>query len=106
MPLETISASFKVAIGRESHWCECESWDGGDRFLTREPVAMAKVGRSGSKLWPSKVWWFRQKDGSYRQSLASVHLNRQASIVGWNNAQTARYRSQHNSADPRVAPAI
>lgn len=100
--MEIIRASFKVTIDRQTRWIECESWDAGERFHSTEYVGMARVGRTGSKLWPSKIWIFRQKDGSYRESMYSVHLNRSAAIVGWHDASTARYASQHNSSGFRL----
>lgn len=98
-----ITASFRITIGRETRWVECYSypWHNGERFYTNEPVALARVGRTGSKLWPSKVTVWRQKDGSYKAGMNTVHLNRQAVIVAWADAARDKDLSQHNSAYPR-----
>jgi hypothetical protein len=107
--METINASFRVTIGRETRWIECstyayENHDGQDRFTSVMPVAMAKVGRTGTKLWPSRIMVWRDKkpnaDGvyGYRAGMNTVHLNRQAMIVDWNRPELARYASKHNSA--------
>lgn len=96
--MDRIQASFQITIARETRWVECQSVDGGRRFQTLEYVALARVGRAGSKLWPSKVNVWLQTDGTYRAGMSTVHLNRQAVIVGWNKAELARYLSNHNSA--------
>ena len=67
-------------------------------------VALARVGRAGSKLWPSSITIWRDKqpnaDGvyGYRASQSTVHLNRQAVIVDWNRPELDKYLSHHNSS--------
>ena len=105
--METINASFRVTIGRETRWIECSTWaetHGQERFTSVAPVAMARVGRTGSKLWPSRIMVWRDKkpnvDGvyGYHAGMNTVHLNRQAMIVDWNRPVLAQYASKHNSA--------
>lgn len=107
--MEKITASFRVKIGREERWIECYSWayenhDGQDRFDSVKPVAMAKVGRTGTKLWPSQIMIWRDKQPNaegvygYRAGFNTVHLNRQAVIVDWNRPEFAKHASKHNSA--------
>jgi len=111
--MTTIKASFRITIKGETRWIECSAYwsekyealyEALDRFTSVAPVTLARVGRTGSKLWPSRITVWRDKqpnaEGVYgwHASTNSIHLNRQAQIVDWNRPELARYFSQHNSA--------
>lgn len=107
--MTTITANFKVTIGKETRWIECstysyENHDGQDRFTSVAPITLARVGRSGSKLWPTRIMIWRDKQANaegvygYRAGFNTVHLNRQAVIVDWNRPELSKYLSQHNSS--------
>lgn len=96
--IDTINATFKVTIGGVTRWVDCHSWDGGYRFWSDSNVALVRVGRPGSKLWPCGVVFFCKPDGSYTQSESANALNRRGPIVAWNDAEFSRHLSEHNSA--------
>lgn len=62
----------------------------------------AKVGRAGSKVWPTHMVIFVKADGTAVPSLRTVHLNKQAMIVGWMDRFNVAMDSQHNSAARRA----
>jgi len=111
--MDTVTASFKVTIGRETRWIEARSYsyenfgvynNGQDRFSSVAPIALARVGRTGSKLWPSSItiWRDKKPDANgvygYHASMGTVHLNRQAVIVEWNRPELDKYLSHHSSS--------
>ena len=90
--------SIKIA-GKER---EVLAWDAtfevgneGDRYWTVENVALMRIGR-GAKLHPTTVTIWRQKDGSYKESMAATRLNRAGAIVAWNEERYEGSLSRHN----------
>ena len=75
-----------------------DCWGDGKRFDSIGLVTLARVGRTGSKLWPSRIMIWKQEDGSYKPGYNTVHLNRQAQIVAWADAKYGENLSHHNSA--------
>lgn len=97
MPL--IYRNFDITIGKETRSVECLSFDDGEHYESVDPVAFARIGRVGSKLWPAHVTVWRKKDGSYRESMQARHLNRAGAIVEWNRPELYLSQSRHNSAE-------
>jgi hypothetical protein len=56
-------------------WGDGEALDTGCIFLCKH--------RTGQKLYPTYMRFWRQKDGSYKPDFRAVALNRQAQIVAW-----------------------
>ena len=95
--LEIAERTFIIKIDRTEREVLARDWRGdGSAFVTVEPVALVKIGRTAKKLHPAPVTIWQQKDGSYRESMGATVLNRAGWIVAWNEERFSSLLSQHN----------
>lgn len=73
-----------------------DTFKDGSRLDSVHSVALSRVGRAGTKLWPTTVLFWRQKDGTYRANMTSNRIRLPAQIVAWNDAEFDKYKTQRN----------
>lgn len=71
-------------------------WGDGKAFDTAECVALGRVGRTGSSLWPTSVRFALQRNGEYRPILTFCRIRKQGVIVAWNDAKYTESVSRRN----------
>lgn len=60
-------------------WGDGKALDTTGLFLCRH--------RTGQKLYPATMRFWKQPDGSYKPNFSTVALNRQAQIVAWRDTE-------------------
>lgn len=71
-------------------------WGDGKAFDATECVALGRVGRTGSSLWPASVRFALQQNGEYRPILTFCRIRKQGVIVAWNDEKYSKRLSQRN----------
>ena len=73
---------LRVTVNKEERtvlvfdtWGDGAALDTSQMFLCRH--------RTGQKLYPTRMRFWRQKDGTYKPDFSAVALNKQAQIVAW-----------------------
>lgn len=95
MSTEREVREFELKINGETLTVKARDWFGdGSKFGTLEAVGLARF-RTGTKLWPSLVFFWRNRDGSYSPDLRPVHLNKHTMIVAWNDEKYEKAKSRH-----------
>lgn len=99
-----VTAEIEVTAFRQTRVLECWGFiDTDGTGVLHSPFCFgARVGRTGSKIWPSRMAIFQKLDGSLNPSLQAQHLNKQGVITGWLDESDAKNDSQHNSAAGRA----
>lgn len=89
---------LNLTIAGVTKTVECRDLYGDEtRVMTVANVALFQK-RAGTKLWPERVTFWKQADGSYRAMMTTTILNRSGyRAVAWNEEQF-KNRSVHNSA--------
>ena len=94
---ETGNRIFQLTIGGQTRDVEVRDVRGnGERYDSLLPIGAYQ--KNGGKVWPGKVIFWRQQDGSYRHSLVETFLNRSGyRLIAWAD-QIGSSASNHNSA--------
>ena len=95
----TTYRSFTATIKGETRLVECRCIFADQQRYDSIHFEGLYQKRPGQKVWPDKLYFFLQKDGSYRLCTTATILNRSGyRLVGWNGDYKGDNYSQHNSA--------
>jgi hypothetical protein len=95
---------FSLTIAGDTREVEATDMHGDGKRFTTKQIALAKIGRSGTKLHAQTVDFWRQDDGSYRPNLGAVAMNAHGRIVAWNDEEYQAQRSRHSGESHNVNP--
>lgn len=91
--------SFELTLRGETRQVEArDCWGDGKRFDSIAAVG-AYQRRPGARIWADRIFFWQQKDGTYRAATSTTILNRSGCpLVGWADKLVQCNPSQHNSA--------
>ena len=93
--MEKTFIKIEVTIARETREVEFYYFGDDDRKIySSGRVALCKT---TGKVWPCRLFAFKQDNGSYKVSMIDNRLNRVYPVVAWNDEKYTD-RSRHNSA--------
>jgi hypothetical protein len=78
----TTPSTMKVTVNREEREVLVRDTFGDGQALDTKSLFLCRH-RTGQKLHPTNMRFWRQNDGTYRADFSTVALNKQARIVAW-----------------------